>query len=115
MPKFFFFSSDKAGPEPEYDNIASGFKTHTFKKPFSLRYRGGILPEVTVAYETWGQLSANRDNAVLISTGLSASSHARSHEVGTHVHTHNHTCTHHFPCVQQGGYADNFYRVHTGP
>jgi len=42
--------------------------------------RGGRLPEVTVAYECWGQLAPNNDNAVLIFTGLSASAHAASSE-----------------------------------
>jgi homoserine O-acetyltransferase len=46
--------------------------------PFHL-VGGGSLPEVTVAYETWGALSPARDNAVLITTGLSASSHVARH------------------------------------
>ncbi len=37
---------------------------------------GGHLPAVTVAYETWGQLNANRDNAVLICHALSGDAHA---------------------------------------
>ena len=40
--------------------------------------RGGVLPEVRVGYETWGALSQNRDNAVLLFTGLSPSAHACS-------------------------------------
>ncbi len=44
---------------------------------FVLR-RGGRLPEVTIAYESWGELSVNNDNAILIFTGLSASAHAAS-------------------------------------
>ena len=44
---------------------------------FVLR-RGGRLPEVTVAYESWGELSVNNDNAILLFTGLSASAHAAS-------------------------------------
>jgi len=39
---------------------------------------GGVLPQVDIAYETWGTLSAARDNAVLILTGLSPGAHARS-------------------------------------
>lgn len=38
--------------------------------------RGGILERPTVAYETWGELNAQRDNAVLLFTGLSPSAHA---------------------------------------
>ncbi len=40
--------------------------------------RGGTLPEVQMAYETWGTLSETHDNAVLIFTGLSPSAHACS-------------------------------------
>ena len=44
---------------------------------FVLR-RGGQLRNVQVAYESWGELSLNQDNAVLIFTGLSPSAHACS-------------------------------------
>ncbi len=37
---------------------------------------GGILPEVTIAYETWGELNAQRDNAILVCHALSGDSHA---------------------------------------
>jgi homoserine O-acetyltransferase/O-succinyltransferase len=37
---------------------------------------GGYLPRVTVAYETWGELSSRRDNAVLVCHALSGDSHA---------------------------------------
>ncbi|MDJ0832852.1 MAG: homoserine O-acetyltransferase [Gammaproteobacteria bacterium] len=40
--------------------------------------RGGRLPEVTIAYESWGSLSPNYDNAILIFTGLSPTAHAAS-------------------------------------
>ncbi|OTA08650.1 hypothetical protein A9Z42_0003750 [Trichoderma parareesei] len=39
---------------------------------------GGLLPSFTIAYETWGRLNADGSNAILLHTGLSASSHARS-------------------------------------
>jgi len=41
-------------------------------------WRGGNLPAVTLAYESWGELSPNADNAILIFTGLSPSAHAAS-------------------------------------
>jgi homoserine O-acetyltransferase len=41
-------------------------------------HRGGTLLSPTIAYETWGTLGPNRDNAVLIFTGLSPSAHAAS-------------------------------------
>ena len=43
-------------------------------------YKGGYLPEVILAYESWGELSAKADNAILIFTGLSPSAHAASSE-----------------------------------
>jgi len=46
-------------------------------KGFPMR-RGGRLTEVTLAYESWGELSAAADNAILIFTGLSPSAHAAS-------------------------------------
>ena len=66
------------GPEPQYDRIVSGYRTFRSAKPFSFEW-GGTLPALKVAYETWGDLSASRDNVILLATGLSASSHARSH------------------------------------
>ncbi len=44
---------------------------------FMLR-SGGRLKGVTIAYECWGELSLNQDNAVLIFTGLSPNAHACS-------------------------------------
>lgn len=44
---------------------------------------GGILPEFNVAYETWGQLNSTKTNAILLHTGLSASSHAHSTDMNT--------------------------------
>ena len=45
------------------------------ERPFVLE-AGGVLPEVTVAYETWGLLSDARDNAVLVCHALTGDSHA---------------------------------------
>ena len=46
-------------------------------EPLSMK-KGGYLPSYTLAYETWGQLNADRSNAVLILSGLSPSAHAAS-------------------------------------
>ncbi len=46
-------------------------------QPFAL-YSSGVLHDGQVAYETWGQLNAARDNAILLFTGLSPSAHAAS-------------------------------------
>jgi len=45
--------------------------------PFPMR-RGGVLHGAQLAYETWGNLDAAHDNAVLLFTGLSPSAHAAS-------------------------------------
>ena len=44
---------------------------------FEMR-RGGLLPAVDIAYETWGTLNGAKDNAVLLFTGLSPGAHAAS-------------------------------------
>jgi homoserine O-acetyltransferase len=43
--------------------------------PFLL-YRGGVLHQARIAYESWGELNAKRDNAILLFTGLSPPAHA---------------------------------------
>lgn len=60
---------------------ASADAKRVFRYPdsFSL-LRGGILPGFEIAYETWGELSPRRDNAVLIFPGLSPNTHAASSE-----------------------------------
>jgi homoserine O-acetyltransferase/O-succinyltransferase len=47
--------------------------------PFVL-YRGGVLHQARIAYESWGELSAARDNAILLFTGLSPPAHAAATE-----------------------------------
>ena len=37
---------------------------------------GGVLPQVRIAYETWGTLNAARDNAILVEHALTGDSHA---------------------------------------
>jgi len=41
-------------------------------------FRGGVIEQPVVAYESWGRLNAARDNTVLLFTGLSPSAHAAS-------------------------------------
>ncbi|KAJ3161357.1 hypothetical protein HDU86_007139 [Geranomyces michiganensis] len=66
------------GPEPAYEKVVSGYSKFHHPHPFSLTH-GGTLPSFNIAYETWGKLNADKSNAILLHTGLSASSHARSH------------------------------------
>jgi len=47
--------------------------------PESVMLSGGELPELRIAYETWGVLNGRHDNAILLHCGMSASSHAKSH------------------------------------
>ncbi len=46
---------------------------------------GGHLGEVTVAYETWGELNADRSNAVLVEHALTGDSHATGDAGPGHV------------------------------
>ncbi|KAI9659322.1 MAG: hypothetical protein M1821_001580 [Bathelium mastoideum] len=63
------------GPEPSY--TTGKHQTFHSHLPLLLDW-GGILPKFVIAYETWGQLNGSRSNAILLHTGLSASSHAHS-------------------------------------
>ncbi|KAJ1558371.1 hypothetical protein HK405_013818, partial [Cladochytrium tenue] len=73
-----------SGPEPAYGDgiLRTGFETFRHEQPFQLVH-GGELPGFQIAYESWGELNADRSNAVLLCTGLSASSHARSQPKNT--------------------------------
>jgi homoserine O-acetyltransferase/O-succinyltransferase len=51
----------------------------TFDEPITLA-AGDVLPSVTVCYETYGRLSPQRDNAVLICHALTGDSHVASHD-----------------------------------
>jgi homoserine O-acetyltransferase/O-succinyltransferase len=67
------------------DSIRSGkpltyAQSITFAEPLDLEL-DGRLPQVTVAYETYGRLNARRDNAVLICHALSGDSHVARHDI----------------------------------
>ncbi len=57
--------------------IAPGARTIRLDRPIDLEF-GETLKEATVAYETWGELSPNRDNVILLIPAFSAGSHASS-------------------------------------
>ncbi|RFU76562.1 homoserine o-acetyltransferase [Trichoderma arundinaceum] len=70
-------SSTTAGPEPSYTSGVT--LNYHCREPLLLDW-GGVLPSFNIAYESWGQLNADRSNVILLHTGLSASSHAHSTE-----------------------------------
>lgn len=74
-------SPNGSGPEPPYARPnPSSYKVYRHTKPVPLTY-ASPLPEFDIAYETWGELNAAKDNVILLHTGLSASSHAASTEL----------------------------------
>jgi homoserine O-acetyltransferase/O-succinyltransferase len=60
--------------------MADASRYFDLPSPFAMR-RGGALVGAKLAYETWGTLSSNRDNAILILTGLSPGAHAASNDI----------------------------------
>ncbi|MCJ1327927.1 hypothetical protein MMC10_004602 [Thelotrema lepadinum] len=64
-----------SGPEPSYTS-GKHLVFHS-SEPLLLDW-GGLLPQYDIAYETWGELNEPKSNAILLHTGLSASSHAHS-------------------------------------
>ncbi|MGH8073742.1 MAG: homoserine O-acetyltransferase MetX [Lysobacter sp.] len=59
--------------------IPPGTRYIDLPSPFPMK-RGGELHGARMAYETWGTLSAVRDNAILIVPGLSPDAHAAANE-----------------------------------
>jgi homoserine O-acetyltransferase len=58
--------------------MGSARKFHQVNGPFKMRH--GHLESPTIAYETWGELNFQKDNGILLFTGLSPSAHAASSE-----------------------------------
>ena len=63
-----------------YGEDVAGYKLFKHEKPFIFK-GGGVIPELMIAYETWGELNEDKSNAILIHTVLSTSSHAKSSKV----------------------------------
>lgn len=59
--------------------IPPGTRFLALPSPFAMK-RGGQLQSARLAYETWGELNAAADNAVLILTGLSPNAHVASNQ-----------------------------------
>lgn len=57
------------------------FQTGSLTEPVRLR-DDGLLPGITLAYETWGNLNPERTNAVFLFHALSGSHHAVGHNPG---------------------------------
>ena len=64
---------------PNPDTHSSGRLRVSLPSPFAMQ-AGGALTGAHVAVETWGELAADRGNAILLFTGLSASAHAAANE-----------------------------------
>jgi len=77
MDDEFFDSSDSV----RHARPVKYAETVTLDGPLRLE-GGGELPSVQVTYETYGKLSASRDNAVLICHALSGDSHVAAHDEG---------------------------------
>ncbi|MCA1946916.1 MAG: homoserine O-acetyltransferase [Armatimonadetes bacterium] len=68
IPKELFEENERTAPTQEGRRFVriGPFRTES----------GGYLPDVTIAYETWGRLEGEGENAVLICHALSGDSHA---------------------------------------
>ena len=69
--------SHSTGPEPSY---TTGTHQVFHSDDTIVLDWGGFLSSFDVAFETWGTLNPSKSNAILLHTGLSASSHAHSTE-----------------------------------
>ncbi len=76
-PQFVYGLRAAAAPGLADVSIGPATKFARLPDPFPF-WRGGELRGGQVAYETWGQLNAAADNAILLFTGLSPSAHAAS-------------------------------------
>ena len=68
----------RARPPPRSEHAPAPMDARRYAAlpdPFPM-WRGGVLHGARIAYETWGTLNAQRDNAILLFTGLSPPAHA---------------------------------------
>jgi len=74
------------GHPPSSDDLRSATQLRhaqlwTSPEPLALA-NGGRLPELTVCYETWGELDERGENAILLCHALSGDSHVARHDEG---------------------------------
>src|SRR5207237_5066190 len=60
--------------------MAGNNQVYTYSFDHLPLQRGGVFGPVTLAYETWGTLNAEGDNAILITHALTGSRHAHDPE-----------------------------------
>jgi homoserine O-acetyltransferase/O-succinyltransferase len=79
LPRRKILNVSRAAAASDRLEMSLGPSTQLLRLPDPFPFwRGGHLRDGRVAYETWGELNAARDNAVLLFTGLSPSAHAAS-------------------------------------
>ncbi len=64
----------------EFSSLKNGQKVFACASPFKLKF-GGQLDQLACVFETFGELNAQRDNAILVHHALSSSSHIVSSDV----------------------------------
>lgn len=62
-----------------FEQQPDGSTCFTSSDPFELS-NGETLPQLTLVYETWGELNGDKSNAILVHHALSVGSHAASHD-----------------------------------
>ncbi|KAJ3126109.1 hypothetical protein HK100_010442 [Physocladia obscura] len=64
--------------KPQVFRSNKPYELYKHDAPFKM-HLGGELPSFEIAYESWGKMNERKDNVILLTTGMSDSSHAKSH------------------------------------
>ena len=78
------FDSPPAASGAWFEGDPVGDRRFASVGPLALE-AGGTLPEVTLAYETWGELNEDRSNAVLVLHALTGDSHVKGEAGNGHA------------------------------
>lgn len=62
-----------------FERLSDGSIRYYNEAQFGLE-NGAQLPDLTLVYETWGELNAEKSNAVLVHHALSVGAHARKQD-----------------------------------